>query len=205
MATSPNVTLDDVRFALGDQDPRTTNAGAIRGKLGRGGNGTIQKHLDTLREALKPAPVIAAGAAPAAPADAVAAVWSAAYQAAQVLTLGRLEAVTAERERLTATVGQLGQDLTAALAEVDALTDAATTADIDAAQQVKDLAKAQSDAAAAMAALERCKADAAHAAELSTRDAQIVAQSTQSTINRLTDQVSELKSLLHGRTSPPAA
>lgn len=205
MATSHNVTLDDVRSALADQDPRTTNAGAIRGKLGRGGNGTIQKHLDTLREALKPAPVIAAGAAPAAPGDAVAAIWNAAYSAAQLMTFSRLEAVTAERERLTATVGQLGQDLTAALAEVDALTDAAAAADIDAAQQVKDLARAQADAVADKDALERCKADAAHAEELAKRDAMITAQAMQATIDRLNDKVSELTSLLHGRTPPAAA
>ena len=43
------VGFEDVRAALGDQDPASTNAGALRRTLGRGSLSTIQKHLDTLR------------------------------------------------------------------------------------------------------------------------------------------------------------
>jgi len=46
------VTLDDVRAALDNQDPRKTNAAVIRQRLGRGSFRTIQKHLVTLRAEL---------------------------------------------------------------------------------------------------------------------------------------------------------
>ena len=68
MTTGP-VTFDDVRQALGDQDPAGTNAGALRKLLGRGSLSTIQKHLDALRaQAVQPA-VEAPGKVPDAPQD----------------------------------------------------------------------------------------------------------------------------------------
>ena len=214
--TTGPITLEDVRAALGDTDPASTNAGALRNAIGRGSNATVQKHLDAIRAELVPVVQLAPGAAPAAPAEAVAAIWSAAYAAAQLLTLGRLEGVTAQREQLAGTVAQQAQDLAAALAQVDAMTDATTTAAGNAAtaaaQQAQELVKVQGEATAAIealqgtrAALERAQADAAHAAALAERDAQIAAQAMQSTIDRLNDQVSELKSLLIVRTTPPVA
>lgn len=211
--TTGPITLDDVRAALGDTDPASTNAGALRLIIGRGSNATVQKHLDSIRAELVPVAPVAPGAAPAAPAEAVAAMWGAAYAAAQLLTLGRLETVTAQREQLLNTVAQQAQDLSAALSSVDDMTDAATmaagNAAAAAAQHVQELTKVQGEAVAAMealqgvrAALERAQADAAHAAQLSTRDAQISAQAMQGTIDRLNDQVSELKSLLIVRTTP---
>ena len=53
--TPPVVTLDDVRQALGDTDPSTTNAGKLRAILGRGGMNTVQRHLDTIRAELRTA------------------------------------------------------------------------------------------------------------------------------------------------------
>lgn len=210
------ITLEDVRAALGDQDPCATNAGALRNVIGRGSNATVQKHLDAIRAELVPVAAVAPGAAPTAPAEAVAAIWGAAYGAAQVLTLGRLEAVTAQREQLLNTVAQQAQDLSAALSSVDDMTDAATVAAGNAAaaaaQHAQELAKIQGEASAATealqgtrAALERAQADAAHAAQLAARDAQIASQAMQSTIDRLNDQVSELKSLLIVRTTPAPA
>ena len=38
------ITIDDVRLALGETDPSTTNANKIRQIIGRGGFTTIQKH-----------------------------------------------------------------------------------------------------------------------------------------------------------------
>jgi hypothetical protein len=213
--TTGPITLDDVRAALADTSPASTNAGALRRILGRGSNATIQNHLNTIRAELVPVAPVAPGAAPAAPAEALAAIWSASYAAAQVLTLGRLEAVTAQREQLAGTVAQQAQDLSAALDQVDAMTDAATlaagNATAAAAQQAQELARVQAEASAAVealqgtrSALERAQADAAHAAQLAERDAQIAAQAMQNTIDRLNDQVSELKSLLIVRTTPVA-
>ena len=92
------ISLADVRQALADTDPSGTNAGALRKIMGRGSYATIQKHLDAIRQERAPVVPVAPGTTPAPPADAVAAIWGAAYAAAQVLTLGRLEIVTAERD-----------------------------------------------------------------------------------------------------------
>ena len=62
------VTLDDVRAAIGDTDPSTTNASKLRAALGRGSQSTIQKHLDFIRaELAAAAPSLEATAAPEVP------------------------------------------------------------------------------------------------------------------------------------------
>lgn len=205
--TNSPVTLADVRAALGDTDPSTTNAGALRTIIGKGSFQTIQKHLETLRAELAPA-VVQAGSAPAAPAEAVAAIWAAAWQSAQVQTLARLETVTRQRDTVAQELATTRADVVALAGEVDALTDDLTTArnNLDAATTALTVAldRATADAATAAAALvavrselSTVRAEAAHAAELATRDALLAAGAMQSTINRLTDQVGELKSLVH--------
>jgi hypothetical protein len=111
-AAAGPVTLDDVRLVLGETDPHTTNAGKIRAVLGRGGMGTIQKHLDALRAeraaALIPqeSPLM-----PAAPGEAIAAIWAAAYGIAEARLRRRLDAVTAERDGLALLASTLRGDL----------------------------------------------------------------------------------------------
>ena len=201
------ITIDDVRAALADTDPTTTNAGALQKLIGRGSNATVQKHLDTIRAERAPAPV-APGAAPAAPADAVAAIWGAAWAAAQVHTLGRLERVAADRDHLAGQVVQLGQDLAAALSELDGVkvgTDALVKASgeaVGAIQAERDEAleianEAKQALEASRIDFERLKAGAQANEAMLKKDAQNAALTLQSTIDRLTDQVGELKSLLH--------
>lgn len=211
MTTAPAntgpITLDDVRQALADTDPTATNAGALQKLIGRGSNATVQKHLDAIRAERAPAPV-APGQTPAAPADAIAAVWAAAWAQAQVHTLGRLEIVTAQREQLAGKVAQLGQDLAAAQAQVDesaaagaalsAATDAAlANADAAAADGAAELAAAKQALEATKIDFERLKAESQASLALAQKDAANAALTLQSTIDRLTDQVGELKSLLH--------
>ena len=43
------ITADDVRSALGEVDPNSTNASTLRKLLGRGSLSTIQRHLDAIR------------------------------------------------------------------------------------------------------------------------------------------------------------
>lgn len=214
------ITLAEVRAAVGDTDPNATNAGALRKIMwNRGSYATIQKHLDTIRRERAPAPPLAPGTAPAAPAEAVGLLWNAAYSAVQAHVLARLESVTSERDRLTAALATTQDDLAAMAADVDALTDAASSAKAASDAATEALAKATAEAAEALAAeqasaakaataaashvtnlesiIERIGAAANHQAEMAKRDAQLTAQSMQSTIDRLTDQVGELKSLLH--------
>ena len=127
--TTGPVTIEDTRAALGDTNPSNTNAGALRRILGRGSLSTLQKHLDTIRAECAAPALELAGAAPAAPSDLVAAVWSAAWAAAQARTLGALAQAQAQ-------VAQQGQAL--AVAQAD---QAAALAQADQAAQVLEQAQ----------------------------------------------------------------
>lgn len=238
------ITLDDVRNAIGETDPNSTNAGKLHKILGRGSMATIQKHLMQVR--IEQAPVLPGtqAPAPAAPRDALDALWAVAWSAAQAMTHGRAETLSAQRDAALTLSETQALDITALAGQVDALTEQMTAAQNDAAALAakaeadlvsaaqaaaetaellawvtEEKAKVQADAlqAAELAKAEaakvieqlkaekaRVEADAAHAAQLATRDAQITAQAMQSTIDRLNDQVGELKSLLIVRTQAPA-
>jgi Tfp pilus assembly protein FimV len=201
------ITLADVKSALADKNPNSTNAAAVRQIMGRGSFATIQKHLDTMRAELVPAPPVAPGAAPTAPAEAVSVIWGAAWSAAQALTLGRLETVTAERDAAQALTAAQAQDVAALAAEVDTLTAAA---EAQAIEQAQALAEAQATAeqataqaaaqaqelAAARAEIERVTTAAKAAAALAEREAEIKAQALQAAIDRQIDKYMELKSVV---------
>ena len=205
--TTGPITLADVRAALGDTDPSSTNAGAIRQIVGRGSFATIQKHLDAIRAELAPVPPVAPGTAPGAPTMLIDQVWVAAWTAAQALTFGRLETVTAERDAARALAETRAQDVAALAGEVDTLAEITTDAKAAAAMSKEalvtfgeraelELAEHATAIAAANAEIEKLKIEAAAAAALAARDAQIERQALQTTIDRLTDQCSDLKSLL---------
>lgn len=214
VATGP-ISISDVLAALGDTDPAKTNAGALRAILGRGSFATIQKHLDAIRQERTPVAAPAPGQTPAAPQEAVAAIWGAAWTQAQVHTLGRLEVVTEERDLLTLTTSQLRNEVAAMASEIDALTEAkkdvTATAEkeIASAQENRDAAlQGEKDAKQAMEALKQAfeafKHEAQANAVIAGKDAKNTFLTLQATIDRLTDQVGELKSLLHRPASPVA-
>ena len=190
------ISLADVRQALADTDPSGTNAGALRKIMGRGSYATIQKHLDAIRQERAPVVPVAPGATPAPPADAVAAIWSAAYAAAQVLTLGRLETVTAERDAARAQVAAQAQDVASLAAEVDAGAETVTAA-LSAKQQLETTVENhQGEIARLTGELERVTREAAAAAELAQREAQIKLQTLQTVLDKAIHEVSDYKSLL---------
>ena len=206
-ASSGPVTIDDVRAALGETSPFDSNASKIRIELKRGSNATIQKHLDTLR-----AQLVAAAqppgelSVPKAPAEAIDMLWAAAWGAAQTKTLGRLEALSAERDGLLATTVAQAADVAALTEQLDTLESQAhahATALAQAqAAAVEQAATAATQTAAQAQALAAVQAELArvteaseHAAELAIRDAQIERQSLQSIIDRQSDQLGELKAL----------
>ncbi len=118
MNTGP-VSFEDVRQALGDQDPAQTNAGALRRTLGRGSLSTIQKHLDTLRaQAVQPAAEVD-GEAPKAPAELVQSLWAQAWAQAQALVQTALASALAKCEALAVALGMAQQDAASAQAEAD--------------------------------------------------------------------------------------
>lgn len=113
------VTFDDVRQALGDQDPAQTNAGALRRILGRGSLSTIQKHLDALRaQAAQPA-AAPEGEVPKAPNDLIQGVWAHAWAVAQALVQTALASAQARAEGLAVALGIAQADAVAAQQEAD--------------------------------------------------------------------------------------
>lgn len=205
--TTGPITLADVKAALADTDPNNTNAGAVRAIIGRGSMATIQKHLDNIRAELVPVAEVEAGTAPGAPTMLIDQVWVAAWTAAQAMTFARLETVTAERDAARALAATQAQDVAALAAEVDTLAETTAEAQKTSATLLAGMQEFEGRAtvevaahaaaiAAAQAEIEKLKTDAAAAAALATRDAQIERQALQSTIDRLTDQCSDLKSLL---------
>ena len=210
------ITIDDVRQALADfrLNPSSTNAGAIRKIIGRGSYATVQKHLDTIRSELAPVAPVAPGATPAAPADAVAAIWGAAWAQAQALTLGRLEAVTAERDALAALAKTQAADLAALANEVDAGTSTLEAA-LTERQYLEDkllvLIKSTGEAlqghkgeiARLTAELERVQTAAEAAAALAERDGQIAAASMQAALDAQIQKYIDLKTVVDHLTPKP--
>ena len=201
-ATGP-ITLADVRAALADTDPGTTNAGALRQIIGRGSFATVQKHLDAIRAERAPVAPSAPGAIPPAPADAVAAIWGAAWAQAQAVTLSRLERLSAERDAAQALAAAQAQDVAGLAAEIDAMTAAAQEQGAAQAQALEtaqattaEAAALAQDLASARAEIERITAAAAQAQALAQREAQIERQTLQAALERQIDKYTELKSVV---------
>jgi hypothetical protein len=209
------VTLDDVRAALGDTDPATTNASKLRALLGRGGMSTIQKHLEALRaeraQAEQPAP---AGAVPVAPAEVLGALWTSAYSAAELLVRRRLDSLQADRDALAVQVQALTADVEALSGAVDdaeaSVQAQAQAADQDRAQRASEALQGQAQAQALADALATAQARIAglehaaeleasrHAAELAQvgHDRDTAVQALQSALDRAGERHGELLALL---------
>ncbi len=210
------ITLENVRAALGDTDPRATNAGALQKRIGRGSTSTVQKYLEQLRAALVPAPA-ADNPVPSAPVDVVGAIWSVAWTAAQAQTSGRLAVVTQERDAARDRVTMLASDLEAATSELDKTNAefeglaAKTTAELTAARAkaAADLAavtakadQPAADLATAKVEIERLGADVKHVSELAKRDAELKDAAHDRQVASLTSQIGDLRAALFKGVSP---
>lgn len=143
------VTLDDVRATLEALalDARKTNASVVQKALGRGGMGTVQKHLDMIRAELDKPVAVLNGEIPPTPKEVADAVWRAAYTTTQNLGLAALGAALLERDDARMKLERASGDVVvweAAKDEADAAAAAAETAK----------AEAEAKAAAAEAAAE---------------------------------------------------
>ncbi|APW45506.1 hypothetical protein RA876_02965 [Rhodoferax antarcticus] len=185
-----------------------TNAGALRVIIGRGSMQTIQKHLGTLRAELAPAAAVEPGSVPPAPVDAVQQIWAAAFNIAQSTTLHRIDMLVGLRDAALAVVQTQSQDLTAFAANIDFLTDELSKADSAQLAHLVEIEKSreleQKNANAALEQLEALQKEhdqLKHQAQLDERDRLTERLSQQSTIDRLVNQLSEVKSLLHTRNA----
>ena len=202
--------MADVRAVM-ESHPQVNSANAIRAILKRGSFGTIDKHLKKIRAeraaALSPPvePAAAMAKAVVAPAEALATIWSAAVATVTATVMTRLNEVTVQRDELLRQTAQQAADLEDAAAAVDEMTAVAEKAQA-AAEAAATATTTATGAAGAMLETVRRELSAAQAevarvsaaAELAQRDAQIQRmserQALQDTINKLTDQVAELKS-----------
>lgn len=218
-AKNPQVTFEDVRSVVGESDPNLTNASKIRAELGRGSFATIQKHLETLRESLRLAQnPVEPSAVPPPPVDLVNALWGTAYSYASNVFQARHERISAQRDTLMFQLETMRLDFDSVLERVDKaeqdLSDACAVRD----SAVSVLVDAQSDLKALQAAFDQFRETsalqasqsalaAANELELMKRDRTIERQSMQATVDALTGQVGELKSLLamQNRASPAVA
>ena len=158
---STPVTLEDVRAALGDEDPRQTNAAVVRQRLGRGSFGTIQRHLVRLREEVsggnKPSAVTPQASLPM-PDDVLSgfrAAWSAAVIFAERHFSQRLAQVEGERDAIAADLATLRADLEAATETIE---------EAEAARQRAEQARAEAEEARKRAEEAKASAEAETAA-----------------------------------------
>lgn len=208
-STTPQgpVTLDEVRLALGDTDPNTTNAGALRRTLGRGSLSTLQKHLDAIRAEGAAHALEFAGAAPDAPKDLMSALWSHAWSAAQARTAGALAAAQAQQ-------AATAQALTVAQADAQAAQQAADQAEQslaearEQAQQAQDAHAAALEAAQALAAAQQAQQaqelaqvrlelqQGRHAATLGEAQHAAAQAALRGEVDRLVNQLADLRAAL---------
>ena len=206
------VTLDDVRAALADTDPNTTNAGAVRRLLGRGSLSTIQKHLDAIRDEGKAQALEVVGAAPDVPKDLMGALWTHAWSAAQARTAGALAAAQQQAQALARALDVAQADASAAQTDADdsAQALAAVQAQAQMAQEAHALELAAANAQATAQAAQQEQELAAlrqqvqqQAAALALADAQYKAAEAalRGEVDRLVSQLADLRVAL-GRSAP---
>jgi len=212
ITTDGPITYADVLAAIprgpdGELLADKTNAAVVRASLGRGGQGTVQRHLNDIRaelEAMKqPSPPQSAPVAPSATVDAL---WQAAYVAASVHVLSRLEALASQREALQTRLATQDADLEAANAESDRLRDETSAAVVarDAAQSslvdreaqlISDRDHEHQARLAVEAELARDRESAKHAIELAAAQWEIERRTMQAQIDRLQERLAEMRGL----------
>ena len=224
-STGP-VTIDDVRkiLAIAEIDPRKTNSGAVRRMLERGSMATIQRHLEVLRAELEPKTPALDGEIPVLPKELADALWRSAWTAAQGQTAQALAQALLERDDARQALAGARADLEALTSDADAATALATEAQAAADAAAAAAAAAQdalvAEQAARAAEVKKLTDDAAAAAamtaaattaamnELIAKNALDAAHAEtqiatlQGTIDRLVEQLAEVKSLLP-RAQPP--
>ena len=201
------LTLDDVRAALGDTDPNSTNAGALRRALGRGSLSTIQKHLDAIRAEGAAQALEVAGAAPDAPKDLIAAVWAHAWTAAQARTAGALAVAQSQQQATAQALAVAQADAAAAQVEADQATQAlaqvqqqaqeaqaAHAQSLEAAQALAAAQQAQQARELAQARQELIQAQQAGALERAEHAAAVAALRAE--VDRLINQLADLRAAL---------
>jgi len=103
-------------------NPFQTNSAKIRKIIGYGGQGTIQAHLDSIRNEINKKNMEAnsyQSEAPKAPRELVDSLWAAAWTNAQVATLSRIDQLIVERDTLKLQIDTQSNDIESLSDQVD--------------------------------------------------------------------------------------
>lgn len=126
---SSAVTIEDVRNALADTDPATTNANAVRTLIGRGSYATIQRHLETLRaERTESVSTNNEVQLPKPPQDLINHIWSAAWNAAESSVNKQLSSALLQLDALKNELVALQEDRDSLILALDSAKKAAEDA-----------------------------------------------------------------------------
>lgn len=205
--TEGPITYADVLGVLGEGNPHQTNASILRERLGRGSQGTVQKHLDAIRAQLAAQSLpVPSTVLPPPPADTMAALWAAAYAVAEVQTLTRLEGLSAQRDALTLRVSTQCADLDATaavvdslragIAEVQAACATATTALTETlASNQLQLEADRTEISSLKSNIARVEKEVANDRAMVEKDRTIERQTLNSIIDRLNEQLAQMRSL----------
>ena len=211
VAKNAQVTFEDVRAAVGDSDPNLTNSSKIRLLIGRGSFGTIQKHLETLRDTFNsnsiPLNTSSSSELPPPPVDLIQSIWSSAYLHALNIFRDRNDLITKERDQLLNQIISLKNDLSDALRTndnvdqvlLDAMSDRdSALSELSVLKDTFNLLRIEYDSYRShnQAITNDLNVALSRDFEIEKRDRIIERQLSQSTIDSLTNQIVELKLLL---------
>jgi len=197
------VSLEDVRQALGDTDPNTTNAGALRKQLGRGSVSTIQRHLDALRAQAAPPLDPSMGDVPKAPVELVQSLWSMAWAQAQAQVQGALALALAKTEGLAKALSVAQADALAAQTDADQAVESLETVQAQLTQlkaQYQDELKTTQQTLGKEASEARASAaQAQHALEVATARYDADLALLRGELDRQVSQLADLRAALQQR------
>lgn len=182
------VTLEDVRRALAEMgvSASATNAAAVRRTIGRGGLGTIQKHLVALRaEASRAATSDRDAEVPPVPDGLADGIWALAVAQARAMMGEALAAALAAK-------AEAEEALAAARADAEAVYQAVDEAD----QRVAEMEAAAAAAEAAKAAAEQRVDELEHAVALERARHEAAVAALEAQVDRLTSQLADYRAML---------
>lgn len=206
MSLNDRINIDDVRNALGEQNPHSTNAGKIRAQLGRGSVSTVQRHLDTLRAKLQQqqeAPAQDALPLPPAPQDVLAGLWSSAFEAARGRVAQHIASLSDRVAAAAVTLNAQADDKVSLSAEIERLETDLESAGAAAAKAAGAAAQAAAEAeTAALQQQEKITSLEANCSQLKVEqqaarhDAEIQLTTLQQVVDRASERTAELRSEL---------
>ena len=214
------VTVEDVAAAceMMGVNAAETNSNKVRQNLGRGSLSTIQKHLQSLRDdaarVQEPPTQTGVPPVPTEVHSALNSLWNAAYLAASRDFAGQLVKAWSERDLMRESVITWRADVESLTDQLDEEVAASVQAKADRETAIEQRNEAvqsllsvrqssEEQVEQIQAAAVKESSAAAHRAELNALERTIERQSLQSTIDRLTDQIGELKGLLSLQARPP--